>query len=227
MSPAKGTANPNGHQKGPWRQWHYPGGDLCAEMFTAAIRLAQPPLKATGRLLEVGCAEFDWLSVAEHSWPGMDLTGLDTRGYSGRSGARGLTQDVRTWVPDVGNAFDTIVSISAIEHIGLGHYGDPVDPDGDIVAMANMRRWLAPDGWCYLDVPYAQAYHVQDTSHRIYDESQLQARLLPGWTVRWRGYAPTNEPRVMSPTYTDAAARKASPDTLVCVCLWLQSSPEN
>lgn len=38
-------------------------------------------------------------------------------------------------------AFDLTVSYSGIEHDGLGRYGDPVNPDGDISAMREM--WLA------------------------------------------------------------------------------------
>lgn len=38
-------------------------------------------------------------------------------------------------------AFDLIVSYSGIEHDGLGRYGDPINPDGDISAMREM--WLS------------------------------------------------------------------------------------
>ncbi len=36
--------------------------------------------------------------------------------------------------------FDLIVSYSGIEHDGLGRYGDPINPNGDISAMLEM--WL-------------------------------------------------------------------------------------
>lgn len=222
-----GVAMPGGHHKAPWKRWDYRGGDLCAEMFSAAIKLAQPALEPAGRLLEVGCAEFDWLAVAEQSWPMMQLTGIDTRGCRG-----GHAADVRDRSLFGHWSFDTVVSVSAIEHVGLGHYGDPIDADGDILAMQNMRHWVKPDGWCYIDVPYAPVYHVQDTSHREYDNLALVCRLrvgliAGGWYERWRGYATTSAPRVMHATYEAAAVTKQHPDELVCVCLWLQSSPGN
>jgi hypothetical protein len=41
-------------------------------------------------------------------------------------------------------AFDVVMSISTFEHDGLGRYGDPLNPNGDIVAMRNTRRLLKP-----------------------------------------------------------------------------------
>jgi len=36
--------------------------------------------------------------------------------------------------------FDMVMSISSIEHDGLGRYGDPIDPTGDFKAMENVRN---------------------------------------------------------------------------------------
>jgi len=46
-------------------------------------------------------------------------------------------------------ASDSINSLSClhtIEHIGLGRYGDPIDPEGDKKACAELARVLAPGG---------------------------------------------------------------------------------
>ena len=39
-------------------------------------------------------------------------------------------------------AFDVVMSISTFEHDGLGRYGDPLNPNGDIIAMRSTRRLL-------------------------------------------------------------------------------------
>jgi hypothetical protein len=49
--------------------------------------------------------------------------------------------------------FDAAISISSFEHDGLGFYGDPIDPDGDLKAMANMRKIVKPGGLMYFCVP--------------------------------------------------------------------------
>lgn len=42
----------------------------------------------------------------------------------------------------VNGAFDVAMSISSFEHDGLGRYGDPLSPDGDMAAMRSTRRLL-------------------------------------------------------------------------------------
>ena len=38
--------------------------------------------------------------------------------------------------------FDVIITYSSIEHSGLGRYGDPLDPEGDIKAMDTIYQCL-------------------------------------------------------------------------------------
>ena len=42
--------------------------------------------------------------------------------------------------------FDLTVLYSGIEHDGLGRYGDPVNPDGDVSAMREMWLLTRPGG---------------------------------------------------------------------------------
>ena len=42
--------------------------------------------------------------------------------------------------------FDVILSISSFEHDGLGRYGDPLDPDGDLRSMKEAAQILRPGG---------------------------------------------------------------------------------
>ena len=45
-----------------------------------------------------------------------------------------------------GTRFDAAFSFSSFEHDGLGRYGDPLNPDGDLEAMALWRSYLKPGG---------------------------------------------------------------------------------
>eukprot|EP01006_Ploeotia_vitrea_P038970 TRINITY_DN662_c0_g1_i1.p1 TRINITY_DN662_c0_g1~~TRINITY_DN662_c0_g1_i1.p1 ORF type:complete len:285 (+),score=10.20 TRINITY_DN662_c0_g1_i1:25-879(+) len=49
--------------------------------------------------------------------------------------------------------FDIAISISSFEHDGLGRYGDPLRPNGDIDAMKKMKCLVKPDGYLFLSVP--------------------------------------------------------------------------
>ena len=42
--------------------------------------------------------------------------------------------------------FDVALSVSSFDHDGLGRYGDPLAPDGDLVAMDAMAEYLKPAG---------------------------------------------------------------------------------
>lgn len=48
---------------------------------------------------------------------------------------------------------DSVSSLHAIEHFGLGRYGDPVDLEGHLKAIANFHAMLEPGGRLHLSVP--------------------------------------------------------------------------
>ena len=49
--------------------------------------------------------------------------------------------------------FDFAVSFSSYEHDGLGRYGDPIDPWGDIWDVRRITCFVKPGGLLYLGVP--------------------------------------------------------------------------
>jgi SAM-dependent methyltransferase len=55
-----------------------------------------------------------------------------------------------------------------IEHIGLGRYGDPLDASGDLKAVRELVRVLAPGGDLLVVVPVGRP-RVQFNAHRVYD----------------------------------------------------------
>lgn len=63
-------------------------------------------------------------------------------------------------------------SMHVIEHIGLGRYGDPLDPDGDIKAIKELKRVLAKDGDLLFVIPIGQG-KVQFNAHRLYKYDQV------------------------------------------------------
>ena len=42
--------------------------------------------------------------------------------------------------------FDAVLSFSSVEHDGLGRYGDPLHPEGDLAAVTEIRSFLTPGG---------------------------------------------------------------------------------
>jgi hypothetical protein len=54
-----------------------------------------------------------------------------------------------------------------IEHIGLGRYGDPLDPKGDLKAISELKRVMAIGGDLLFVVPIGQP-KIMFNAHRIY-----------------------------------------------------------
>ena len=76
---------------------------------------------------------------------------------------------------------DIAISYSSFEHDGLGRYGDPLNPDGDIEAIIKARKHLKDSGLLFLGVPQGLDCIVWN-AHRIYGEKRLPL-LLNGWEV--------------------------------------------
>jgi len=75
--------------------------------------------------------------------------------------------------------FDACISVSSIEHSGLGRYGDNIDPMGDIKAMQDIKNILKKDGLFFLSVPIGED-RVMWNAHRVYGKIRLEL-LLNGW----------------------------------------------
>lgn len=83
--------------------------------------------------------------------------------------------------PSSRSLFDAAFSISTFEHSGLGRYGDPLDPDGDLEAMTQVKQLLKKGGLLFLTVPLGKD-KVIFNAHRIYGRSRLPS-LLSGWKI--------------------------------------------
>jgi SAM-dependent methyltransferase len=68
-----------------------------------------------------------------------------------------------------GDAYcDSLSCLHAIEHFGLGRYGDPIDAQGYERGMANMGRLVAPGGRLYLSTPIGRE-RVEFNANRVFD----------------------------------------------------------
>jgi SAM-dependent methyltransferase len=77
----------------------------------------------------------------------------------------------------------SLSSLCVIEHIGLGRYGDPIDPEGSVKAGRELSRVLKPGGHLYASVPIGEASRVVFNAHRIFSYEDAVA-LFPGLSLR-------------------------------------------
>lgn len=80
------------------------------------------------------------------------------------------------------NAFDSVSSLHAIEHIGLGRYGDPADYFGHLKAINNISRMLVVGGKFYFSVPIGNQ-RIEFNAHRIFSVRYLMDLFQRGFIL--------------------------------------------
>ena len=67
---------------------------------------------------------------------------------------------------------DSLSCLHALEHFGLGRYGDPVNYDGYIIGFNNLRRILKKGGKLYFSVPIGPQ-RIEFDAHRVFSVNYL------------------------------------------------------
>jgi hypothetical protein len=67
---------------------------------------------------------------------------------------------------------DSVSSLHAVEHFGLGRYGDPLDYNGHLKGLANIHRLLKMDGKFYFSVPIGKQ-RIEFNAHRVFSVGYL------------------------------------------------------
>jgi len=86
-----------------------------------------------------------------------------------------LQADVMNALPvELLEACDSLSCLHALEHFGLGRYGDPVRWDGYRVGFENLLTLLKPGGKFYFSVPIGEQ-RIEFNAHRVFSVAYLLA----------------------------------------------------
>jgi SAM-dependent methyltransferase len=116
---------------------------------------------------------------------------------------------------------DSIQSISCmhvVEHVGLGRYGDTLDPDGDLRAMGELQRVLAEGGSMLFVVPVGRP-RIMFNAHRIYSYQQI---LEYFGTIRLKEFALIPDSHGCSEIVYNASRQLADLQNYGCGCFWFK-----
>jgi len=72
----------------------------------------------------------------------------------------------------IGDVADCVSCLHTLEHIGLGRYGDEVDPDGWMKGLNSLATLLSASGSLWLSVPLGQQ-RVEFNAHRIFNPTTI------------------------------------------------------
>ena len=128
-----------------------------------------------GRILDVGCC---WSALPIHlASLGFEVWGIDIATYGLiHSNFKFVQEDIcQTTLAD--EFFDRVLAISTLEHIGLGHYGDPLGQGKDRLAIKEIYRVLKPEGKLMISVPFGKP--LVTSGFRVYDLKGLEHLIQP------------------------------------------------
>jgi SAM-dependent methyltransferase len=99
----------------------------------------------------------------------VDIRPLDAR-IEGLTSVAGSALEL----PFDDRSIESLSCLHVAEHIGLGRYGDPLDPDGTRKAARELQRVLGPGGELLVGVPVGQP-RTCFNAHRIFDPHEVPA----------------------------------------------------
>jgi len=83
-----------------------------------------------------------------------------------------------TQLPFDDNSIGSLSCMHTVEHIGLGRYGDALDPQGDLKAIAELTRVLQPGGTLLFVTPVGKP-KIEFNAHRVYAFEQIISAFSP------------------------------------------------
>jgi len=127
-------------------------------------------------ILDIGSYRHFILGLLAH----LNVTTLDVRGRLATLGNERVLTGEAAAIPARDGSFDAVVSLCALEHFGLGRYGDRFNLRSDSIAATEMMRVLRPDGVLIVTTTISRAAPViRFNGHRIYSLEMLR-RMFPG-----------------------------------------------
>jgi SAM-dependent methyltransferase len=119
-------------------------------------------------------------------------------------------------LPFDSNSVESLSCMHTVEHIGLGRYGDPLDPDGDTKAMTELKRVVKPGGTLLFVVPVGKP-KVMFNAHRIYGYEEIKKQ-FDGFTLKNFYLVPDNA--IHKGPIDNATAEDVAKQSYGCGCFW-------
>jgi len=86
---------------------------------------------------------------------------------------------------------DSLSCLHALEHFGLGRYGDPVNFDGFLKGLGNIKKILKTEGKFYLSVPIGPQ-RIEFNAHRVFSVEYLLSLVSSKYRIDSFAYVDDN-----------------------------------
>lgn len=121
-------------------------------------------------------------------------------------------------LPFADKSVHSLSCMHVVEHVGLGRYGDPLDPDGDLKAISELKRVLAVGGNLLFVVPVGKP-KIMFNAHRIYSYDQVISYFNE---FELREFALIPEKPEDGGLIYNATKEMADKQTYGCGCFWFR-----
>lgn len=122
-------------------------------------------------------------------------------------------------LPFADNSVSSLSCMHVVEHVGLGRYGDKIDPDGDIMAISELKRVLAPGGSLLFVAPIGKQAIIQFNAHRIYTYDMVR-ELFSDLTLKEFSLIPERSGSII----VNAAQADVEKENYACGCFWFKKN---
>jgi Caenorhabditis protein of unknown function, DUF268 len=142
---------------------HYFHQDLLVANF---IREANPM-----RHIDVG-SRIDGFVAHVASYREIEVIDIRPLVVTGHSQIKFIQRDLMSLDSSLVGICDSLSCLHALEHFGLGRYGDPIDPRGHIKGFYNLTKMLTQGGTLYISFPIGKS-GIYFNAHRVFDSMDI------------------------------------------------------
>lgn len=148
------------------------GGAASGQYFHQDLLVARRIFQnSPGRHVDVGSRVDGFVA---HVASFRSIVVIDIRAISSKiPNIKFLQADLMSSAPeDLVEFCDSLSCLHAIEHFGLGRYGDPINHEGHLVGLKNIGALLKRGGKFYFSIPIG-AQRIEFNAHRIFSVRYL------------------------------------------------------
>ena len=125
------------------------------------------------------------------------------------------------FLPFADGSITSLSCMHVVEHVGLGRYGDPLDPSGDQKAIRELQRVLAPGGDLLFVVPVGKP-RIMYNAHRIYSYKQVRESFA---SFELKEFSLMPDEHWHGGLIRNASPELADDHNYCCGCFWFRRNP--
>lgn len=172
-----GMAFPFGPARYIWDEGSDEAGQASGHYFHQDLWVARKVFESCPRKhVDVGSSIYGFVS---HVASFREIEVLDIRPVSSQvKGIHFVQQDIMNLDSTYESYCDSLSCLHALEHFGLGRYGDELDIDGWLRGLEALGQMVELGGRLYLGVPTGSTQRIEFNAHRVFSLPYLRDVLI-------------------------------------------------